>query len=296
MEGDVRKIKIGIYAETWTDQRISVHHLFGGQTWLSNHGYSTVRVITLECIITPEYNAHLWSPPDKPLSSYREKKNPCVLNHWTEHRTYTEPVNCLSQLYWASMNEQLLHSSMTSLTSYELRSNILIILLDGIWTQDLVGGALTFSRFLPLHYWSFHSNNFFNQYIPKSLRPWLCLRHGLSRSIRHWTGHSSCRLGLCRVKFHTRSNEKRHIKNDTSVFGVSLLAYCVVLCVHPSYLVHPRYKWLHQRNITWQVVTCLPVGLNSSCKYYYAHDMVSHGKLSGLAILTSGWAKGDLTW
>ena len=194
----VGKIKIGIYAETWTDQRISVHHLFGGQTWLSNRGYSTVRVITLECIITPEYNAYLWSPPDKPLGSYREKK---IHVYWTEHRTYTESVNCLSQLYWTSMSEQLLHSSMTSLTSYELHSNILIILLDGIWTQDLVGGALTFPHFLLLHYWSLHSNNFFNQYIPKSLRPWFCLRHGLSRLICHWTGHSSCQLGPCHVKF-----------------------------------------------------------------------------------------------
>ena len=31
----------------------------GGQTWLSNHGYCNVRMITLECIITPEYSAHL---------------------------------------------------------------------------------------------------------------------------------------------------------------------------------------------------------------------------------------------
>ena len=57
--------------------------------------------------------------------------------------------------------------------SYELRSKVLIILLDGIRTQDLVSGvgvALSFSRVLPLHYWSLHWNGFFNQYIPKSLR------------------------------------------------------------------------------------------------------------------------------
>ena len=143
-------------------------------------------------------------------------------------------MNCLSQLYWASMNEQLHHSSMTSLTSYELRSNILIILLDGIWTQDLVGGALTFSHFLPLHYWSLHSNNFFNQYIPKSLRPWLCCSmvcHGQS-IIEPATLHVGWVYVVSNSKeFHTWSNEKQHIKNDTSVFGVSLLAYCVVLCV-----------------------------------------------------------------
>ena len=33
-------------------------------------------------------------------------------------------------------------------------------------------------------------------------------------------------------KYHTR-NEKRHIKNDVSIFDLSVLAFFVVLYVHP---------------------------------------------------------------
>ena len=183
------------------------------------------------------------------LSVRIEKKKIHV--YWTEHRTYTEPVNCLSQLYWTRMSKQLLHSSMTSLTSYELHSNILFILLDGIQTQDLVGGALTFSCFyrctIGVYTQTFSLINIYlSLWDPGCVCSMVC--HGRS-IIEPATLHVSwVHVMSNSKKFHTRSNEKWHIKNDTSVFGVSLLAYCVVLCVHPSYLVHPCYKWLHQRS------------------------------------------------
>ena len=129
---------------------------------------------------------------------------------------------------------------MTSLTSYELHSNILFILLDGIRTQDLVGGALTFSRFLPLHYWSLHSNNFFNQYIPKSLRPWLCLQHGLSRSTINPSlnqplfmsvGSMSCQIQRNSILEATRSNTLRM----THPFLVCRFLHIVLYCVY----IHP---------------------------------------------------------
>ena len=70
--------------------------------------------------------------------------------------------------------------------------------------------------------------------------------------------HYDC--NSCRIRRNSTLEATRRdtLRMTHPFFGVSLLIYCVV--------VPPRYKWLHQRNITWQVVACLPVWSKSSCK------------------------------
>ena len=122
----VGKIKIGIYAETWRDQHTSVHHLFKGQTWLSNHRYILSELCVqslLNIMLTGDHQC-------QPLSLYREKNSLVLEPNWL--------IN-----YWADLVTiySITHFCLNDVTC-KLRSKALSfkfwILLYRIWTYDLV--------------------------------------------------------------------------------------------------------------------------------------------------------------
>ena len=80
----VGKIKIGIYAETGRDQRTSVHHLFKGQIWLSNHGY----ILSELCVQSVQSLLNIMLTGDhqcQPLSLHREKNSLVLELNWSTY-------------------------------------------------------------------------------------------------------------------------------------------------------------------------------------------------------------------